>query len=90
MKLIAQSKWLYALPLFLLLNGCENIPFVEQVTAPDYKATGRSRPLEVPPDLTSATTNDAYAIPGSTSYSELKSRQVQKNWQPKILTNPEG
>jgi len=56
MKLIAQSKWLYALPLFLLLNGCENIPFVEQVTAPDYKATGRSRPLEVPPDLTSATT----------------------------------
>jgi outer membrane protein assembly factor BamC len=90
MKLIAQSKWLYALPLFLLLNGCENIPFVEQVTAPDYKATGRSRPLEVPPDLTSATTNDAYAIPGSTSYSEFKSGQVQDNGQPKILPNPEG
>jgi outer membrane protein assembly factor BamC len=90
MKLLAQSKWLYALPLFLLLNGCENIPFVEQVMAPDYKATGRSRPLEVPPDLTSATTNDAYGIPGSTSYSEFKNSQQQDNGQPKILPNPEG
>ena len=90
MKLIAQSKWFYALPLFLLLNGCENIPFVERVTAPDYKATGRSRPLEVPPDLTSATTNDAYAIPGSTSYSDFKNGQQQDNGQPKILPNPEG
>ena len=90
MKLIAQSKWLYAVPLFLLLNGCENIPFVERVTAPDYKATGRSRPLEVPPDLTSATTNDAYAIPGSTSYSDFKNGQQQDNGQPKILPNPEG
>ena len=91
MKLIAQNKWLYALPLFLLLNACENIPFVEQVTAPDYKATGRSRPLEVPPDLTSASTNDAYAIPGSTSYSEFKkSGQQQDDGQPKILPNPEG
>ncbi|CAM8381850.1 outer membrane protein assembly factor BamC [Candidatus Methylopumilus universalis] len=90
MKLLAQSKWFYALPLFLLLNGCENIPFVERVTAPDYKATGRSRPLEVPPDLTSATTNDAYAIPGSTSYSDFKNGQQQDNGQPKILPNPEG
>ena len=90
MKLLAQSKWFCALPLFLLLNGCENIPFVEQVTAPDYKATGRSRPLEVPPDLTSATTNDAYAIPGSTSYSDFKNGQQQDNGQPKILPNPEG
>ena len=90
MKLLAQSKWLYALPLFILLNGCENIPFVERVTAPDYKATGRSRPLEVPPDLTSATTNDAYAIPGSTSYSDFKNGQQQDNGQPKILPNPEG
>ncbi len=90
MKLIAQSKWLYALPLFLLLNGCENIPIVEKITAPDYKAIGRSKPLEVPPDLTSASTNDAYAIPGSTSYSEFKNNQQQDNGQPKILPNPEG
>ena len=90
MKLLAQSKWLFVLPLFLILNGCESIPFVDQVTAPDYKATGRSRPLEVPPDLTSATTNDTYAIPGSTSYSDFKNGQKQENGQSNILPNPEG
>ena len=89
MKLLAQ-KLLFVLPLFLILNGCESIPFVDQVTAPDYKATGRSRPLEVPPDLTSATTNDTYAIPGSTSYSDFKNGQKQDNGQSNILPNPEG
>ncbi|MFM8490755.1 MAG: hypothetical protein ACKN9X_02325, partial [Candidatus Methylopumilus sp.] len=90
MKLLAQSKWFYALPIFLMLNGCDSIPIVEKVTAPDYKATGRSRPLEVPPDLTSATTNDTYAIPGSTSYSDFKNGQKQDNGQSNILLNPEG
>jgi outer membrane protein assembly factor BamC len=90
MKLLVQSKWFLLIPLFLVLNGCENIPFVDQVTQPDYKATGRSRPLEVPPDLTSATTNDTYAIPGSTSYSDFKNGQKQDNGQSRILPNPEG
>jgi outer membrane protein assembly factor BamC len=44
----------------------------------------------VPPDLTSATTNDTYAIPGSTSYSDFKNGQKQDNGQSKILPNPEG
>ena len=90
MKLLLQSKWFFVLPLFLVLYGCDSIPFVDQVTQPDYKATGRSRPLEVPPDLTSATTNDTYAIPGSTSYSNFKNGQQQDNGQSKILPNPEG
>ena len=90
MKLLAKSKWLFVLPLFLVLYGCDSIPFVDQVTQPDYKATGRSRPLEVPPDLTSATTNDSYAIPGSTSYSDFKNGQKQDNGQSKILPNPDG
>jgi len=90
MKLLAKSKWFFALPLFLVLYGCDSIPFVDQVTQPDYKATGRSRPLEVPPDLTSATTNDSYAIPGSTSYSDFKNGQKQDNGQSRILPNPEG
>jgi outer membrane protein assembly factor BamC len=88
MKLLAQIKWLYVLP--FLLSGCDNIPIVDKVTAPDYKATGRSRPLEVPPDLTSATSNDTYAIPGSTSYSDFKNGQKQDNGQSNILPNPEG
>jgi outer membrane protein assembly factor BamC len=91
MKLIAHTNWFYLLlPLFLLLAGCDSIPFVDQVTQPDYKAIGRSRPLEVPPDLTSATTNDTYAIPGSTSYSDYKNSQQQDNGQSRILPNPEG
>ena len=90
MKLLAKSKWFFVLPLFLVLYGCDSIPFVDQVTQPDYKATGRSRPLEVPPDLTSATSNDTYAIPGSTSYSDFKNGQKQDNGQSRILPNPEG
>ncbi len=90
MKLLLQNKWFFVLPLFLVLYGCDSIPFVDQVTQPDYKAIGRSRPLEVPPDLTSATTNDTYAIPGSTSYSDYKNGQQQDNGQSKILPNPEG
>ena len=90
MKLLAKSKRFFVLPLFLVLYGCDSIPFVDQVTQPDYKATGRSRPLEVPPDLTSATSNDTYAIPGSTSYSDFKNGQKQDNGQSRILPNPEG
>jgi len=91
MKLIVHPKRFYLLlTLFLLLAGCDSIPFVAQVTQPDYKAIGRSRPLEVPPDLTSATTNDTYAIPGSTSYSDYKNSQQQDNGQSRILPNPEG
>jgi outer membrane protein assembly factor BamC len=44
----------------------------------------------VPPDLTSATTNDTYAIPGSASYSDFKNGQKQDNGQSKILPNPDG
>ncbi len=88
MKLLAKSKWLFVLPFFL--SGCENIPIVDKVTAPDYKATGRSRPLEVPPDLTSGATNDTYAIPGATSYSDFKNGQKQGNGQSNILPNSEG
>ena len=90
MKLLAKSKWFFVLPLFLVLYGCDSIPFVDQVTQPDYKAIGRSRPLEVPPDLTSATTNDTFAVPGSTSYSDFKNGQKQDNGQSRILPNPEG
>lgn len=59
------------LALFCLIavsvTGCEsiNIPFINNDS--DYKAAGRSRPLEVPPDLTSASASDAYSVPGGTT-----------------------
>ena len=38
------------------LAGCDSIPFID--TTSDYKGAGRGKPLEVPPDLTSASTSE--------------------------------
>lgn len=71
------------------LAGCDSIPFINNTA--DYKGASRSRPLEVPPDLTASPSSDAYAIPGSTSYSTYS--QAQENQEvgvEKVLTTPEG
>ena len=34
------------------LVGCDSIPFINNTS--DYKGAGRSKPLEVPPDLTAS------------------------------------
>lgn len=68
------------------LTACDSIPFINNT--PDYRsAAGRSRALEVPPDLTSVTTSDAYTIPGgSTTYSEYsQGQEAQAPQQEKIL-----
>ena len=43
----------------LLLSACDSIPFIDNSS--DYKGAGRARPLEVPPDLASVQTSDAYS-----------------------------
>ncbi len=71
------------------LVGCDSIPFINNTS--DYKGAGRSRPLEVPPDLTASPTSDAYSIPGSTSYSTYSQAQEgQEAGAEKILASPEG
>lgn len=71
------------------LAGCDSIPFIDNT--PDYKGAGRSRPLEVPPDLTSSPTSDAYSIPGSTSYSTYSQAQEgQEVGVEKVLPTPDG
>ena len=78
------------IPLFcvlIILVGCSEIPFLEPT--PDYKSTGKSKPLEVPPDLTSITVKDTYSIPGSTTYSDFKEGNKDTGIA-KILPNPEG
>jgi outer membrane protein assembly factor BamC len=73
----------------LSLSACEHIPFVDDT--PDYKVTGRGKPLEVPPDLTSASTSDTYSVPGSTTYSSYS--QEQTGPQPeeeKLLSSPDN
>ena len=71
------------------LAGCDSIPFINNTS--DYKSAGRSKPLEVPPDLTASPVSDAYSIPGSTSYSTYSQAQEgQEAVAEKILTSPEG
>lgn len=76
----------------LLLSGlvaCDSIPFIDNSS--DYKGAGRSKPLEVPPDLTASPVSDAYSIPGSTSYSTYSQAQEgQEAGVEKVLATPEG
>ncbi|HEY8354469.1 MAG TPA: outer membrane protein assembly factor BamC [Methylophilaceae bacterium] len=81
---------LYAGLLALTLSGCDSIPFIDNT--PDYKTAGRSRPLEVPPDLTSISASDAYALPSGTatylSYAQGQQGSILE--QERILPNPDN
>lgn len=81
----------FLLPLILMANltACDSIPFIDNKS--DYKGAGRSRPLEVPPDLTSSPSTDTYSIPGSTSYSSYSQAQEgQEVGVEKVLQTPDG
>ncbi len=73
----------------LTVSGCDSIPFMNNT--PDYKGAGRSRPLEVPPDLTSISANDTYTVPGgSTTYSEFSQGEETPAVKEKILPTPDS
>ena len=77
--------------LSVLLNACGfSIPFIDNSS--DYKkGSVRSRPLEVPPDLTSLNSSDAYNVAGSTSYSKYnESKADQEPGVEQVLRNPDG
>lgn len=89
MKKIHYHQLFFAGLLALLLAGCESLPFFDKT--PDYKTAGRSRPLEVPPDLTSISASDTYALPGGTAtYSSYSQNQGSPLEQERILPNPEN
>ncbi|MDP8568570.1 outer membrane protein assembly factor BamC [Methylophilus aquaticus] len=76
--------------LFLIvtvLAGCDSIPFIDNTS--DYKGAGRSKPLEVPPDLTAVRTSSTYNVPGSTSYSAYSQNQeaVEQNGPQPVLAD---
>jgi len=83
-KLIAISL------LTMFVSACDSIPFID--TSSDYKGAGRARPLEVPPDLTSVHSSDAYSVPGgSTSYSTYNQAQDgQEAGTEKVLPTSDG
>jgi outer membrane protein assembly factor BamC len=71
------------------LAGCDSIPFID--TTSDYKGAGRSKPLEVPPDLTSVSSSDTYSVPGATTYSQYSEGQAQQQAEPeKILSSSDS
>lgn len=81
--------YLVSLMTILALAGCDSIPFIN--TTSDYKGAGRGKPLEVPPDLTSASASDTYNVPGSATYSQYSEGQSQQEDQPeKILPSSDS
>ncbi len=77
-----------ALFVTIILAGCDSIPFVDNTS--DYKGASRGRPLEVPPDLTSISTDDAYSVPGGTTYSAYNQDQVKPAEAEKLLPDAEN
>lgn len=82
-------KAIGACVLACLITACDSIPFIENTS--DYKGAGRSKPLEVPPDLTAMRTSDAYSVPGSATYSGYSQEQEgQEVGVEQVLPNAEG
>ncbi len=80
---------LTAMVVAMSLSACDSIPFIDNTS--EYKGASRGKPLEVPPDLTTASTSDTYSVPGSTTYSAYS--QGQTGPQPeeeKLLTSPDN
>jgi len=90
MKQIYVIKLIAICLLTLFVNACDSIPFID--TSSDYKGAGRARPLEVPPDLTSVQSSDAYNVPGgSTTYNAYNQAQDgQEAGAEKVLPTSEG
>jgi outer membrane protein assembly factor BamC len=76
--------------LAVTVSACDSIPFIDNTS--DYKGAGRSKPLEVPPDLTSVNSSDAYSVPGgSTTYNNYNQAQEgQEVGVEKILPTSDG
>lgn len=83
------SKTAAILLLAAVLTGCDSIPFIDNSS--DYKGASRGKPLEVPPDLTALSTDDAYSVPGSTTYSEYsQDKGVQEDQSQVLLPEPDS
>lgn len=72
----------------VFLTACDSIPFVD--TSSDYKSSSRGRPLEVPPDLTTLSTDETYSVPGGTTYSSYSQGQDVQQPEEKLLPSAEG
>lgn len=72
-----------------MLSACDSIPFIDNTS--EYKGASRGKPLEVPPDLTSAATSDTYTVPGGTTYSAYSQGQTgPQAEEEKLLSSPDS
>jgi outer membrane protein assembly factor BamC len=87
--------------IFILLIGflgCSTTEeFFDDITAPDYVNSSRSKSLEIPPDLSELEEDTSYKVPGeAASYKDYMAREKllaegQKNPNAKrVVENPEG
>ena len=88
------KKIIYFL-LFAILASCSTTEEIfEDITAPDYVSSSKSKRLEVPPDLTELEQSESYSVPGEVkSYKDYLGREKNlssSNNQQKIITNPDG
>ncbi len=90
MKQNALYKSIAIALLTLFVSACDSIPFIDNTS--DYKGAGRSKPLEVPPDLTAVKSSDAYSVPGgSTTYNTYNQAQEgQEVGVEKVLPTSDG
>ena len=69
------------------------IDIIDDITAPDYVSSSKSRKLEIPPDLSEIETQDNYEVPGEArSYKNYKDKQ--NNTKPskvvRVVQDPDG
>lgn len=72
----------------MTMVGCSSLPFMND--EPDYKGAGRSKPLEIPPDLTASPVSEAYALPGGTTYSSYSESQTEVPGEIQVLADPKN
>ena len=82
---------------FITLAGCSTTEdFFDDITAPDYVNSSKSKRLEVPPDLSELESESGYNVPGETkSYRDYLDREKQLSQgeddnSKKFIVNPDG
>jgi len=91
-------KNFFLILILTLVYGCSTTEdFFDDITAPDYVNSSKSKKLEVPPDLSELETNSSFDVPGDVkSYKDYKQREqdLADNYlnpnRKKIVENPEG
>jgi outer membrane protein assembly factor BamC len=92
MRAIHTALVMVAATALFALGGCKSTLFGSNKV--DYKSAGKTKPLEVPPDLTQPNVDERYVVPdlnpgGTATYSEY-ARDRASPQQASVQANPDG